>query len=897
MDHPVKPQCRLCLAPSPEQYASISDSAVCSKFDIVFKFELPLDDSLPNVVCVECSAKVDEFYTFHEAVRTNQVQLKTAPMTDVCMLLLVEVKGEPLDYEETEETDLGECSTTVADVDQNDNDDDHKSTTKADPVQNKDVQGKRSSRKPDDNCIIEQFFNGITCSVCSEKFETFGKLKIHSMKAHDQKASIECFKCSECDRTMASIYSLKVHMLKMHSEQPREAPATHVCDMCGQVYNQKQSLERHINLQHLGAKDTDRIQCPVCAKWVNNKHYLKVHIRNAHSGENLQVTCDICRQVCANKRALSAHKHKVHAERNLECEVCGKMFKQPKHLKEHRAAHMGQQLYTCTVCGYGSNYNGNLYTHMKNRHPVEYAEAKARGGTLLTTQDEASEATITSDTYLNLYKSYQQRKATDRVQMNPVKPSCRICLEPIPEMYGSITDSALRSKLDVVFKFELPMEDNLSHVICSECSVKIDEFYSFHETVRNNQDQLKALTVAESNMFLMVEVKGEPLDAADMEETDVGGPSTSTTTAFAEVDQIGDDDDDNDDEESAESDQDEANAAPIEEDQDEKSNQVTDGNEKIKQFFDGITCGICSGNFGTFNKLQIHSRKMHDQKASITCCDRKFFRKSFLIEHIDAHLDPTQFYCEPCNRNYGSKHNLYVHNLQAHPAPEQESHQCSVCGKKFTRECFLRAHLKYHVPAQCPMCDRTMSTVYTLKVHMRKVHSEQPRERIPSYSCDTCGKAYHQKQSLQRHINLQHLGLEDTDRIQCPVCAKWVINKHYLKVHIRNLHSEEDLQLPCDICQLVYPTKHSLKNHMKKAHAERNLECDVCGKKFLQPKHLKEHRATHTDHQLYKCTLCDYGSNYNSNLYLHMKNKHPEERAEAKGKGGALFVEQPAPLE
>ncbi|XP_065086580.1 zinc finger protein 25-like [Ochlerotatus camptorhynchus] len=470
MDYPVKPQCRLCLTPSPEQYTSIRDSAVHAKLDVVFKFELPLDDSLPNVVCAECSVKVDDFYSFHEAVRTNQVQLKTARMTDVSILVLVEVKGEPLDDEETEETYSGECSTTVAAVDQFDKDDDHETTTKTDLVQNKDAQGKSSNRMPDDNWRIEQFFNGITCSICSEKFETFGKLKIHSRKAHGQKAGITCckrkyfkkcyliehinshldskhfycelckknygskyylgvhnlqfhanpeelpyqcdicekkfsmksiltahlkrhvqVKCSECDRTMANIQSLKVHMLKMHSEQPREAPATHVCDVCGQVYHQKQSLERHINLQHLGAKDTDRIQCPVCAKWVYSKQYLKVHIQNAHSGKNLQVKCDICRNVYANKRALSTHKHKVHAERNLECEVCGKMFKQPKHLKEHRAAHMGQQLYTCTVCGYGSNYNGNLYTHMKNKHPVEHAEAKARGDTLLTTQDEPSE--------------------------------------------------------------------------------------------------------------------------------------------------------------------------------------------------------------------------------------------------------------------------------------------------------------------------------------------------------------------------------------------------------------------------------------------------------------------------------------------------------------------------
>ncbi|XP_065086795.1 transcription factor grauzone-like [Ochlerotatus camptorhynchus] len=465
--------------------------------------------------------------------------------------------------------------------------------------------------------------------------------------------------------------------------------------------------------------------------------------------------------------------------------------------------------------------------------------------------------------------------------MDPVKQSCRLCLAPSSEQYGSISDSAMHSKLDVVFRFELPLEDSLSTVVCSECSAKIDEFYSYHETVRTNQIRLKTFSMSDTDMLLLVEVKEEP----------EGEP-----VERAAEDRNGDDAFNDDEHDSTKSDLDELDAIKKGEDQDEKGKRSMEDNLKIEQFFNGIPCSICSTVSQTFDELKAHSRKKHGRNASVTCCKRKYFKKCLLVQHINAHLDPKHFYCELCKKNYTSKYYLEVHIAKAHANPEEHRYQCNKCGKKFPRESLLTAHLKTHVQVKCTVCERTMANAYSLKIHMQKMHSEGPRKSVPVHICDTCGRSYHQKQTLERHINMQHLGIKDIDRIQCTVCDKWVNSKHYLRIHTRIAHSGENLQVTCAICHQVYPNNRALATHKHKVHTERNLECEICGKKFKLPKHLKEHRAAHMGQRLYSCTVCDYTSNYNGNLYGHMKNKHPTEWAQVKASGGALLAEHTEPV-
>lgn len=65
---------------------------------------------------------------------------------------------------------------------------------------------------------------------------------------------------------------------------------------------------------------------------------------------------------------------------------------------------------------------------------------------------------------------------------------------------------------------------------------------------------------------------------------------------------------------------------------------------QIKEFFN-LNCDICktSPQFNTFKELQEHYTSIHNQRGYVECCDKKFYRKDRLSNHITNHIYPEAF--------------------------------------------------------------------------------------------------------------------------------------------------------------------------------------------------------------------------------------------------------------
>ncbi|XP_055630150.1 transcription factor grauzone-like [Toxorhynchites rutilus septentrionalis] len=464
-----------------------------------------------------------------------------------------------------------------------------------------------------------------------------------------------------------------------------------------------------------------------------------------------------------------------------------------------------------------------------------------------------------------------------------IKEICRLCLDPSEKSScSSIKDLAMRSKLKTVFKFELPEEESFPCEICHECSSKVDEFHSFHETVRLNQDQLKA-EPADLNALQYVEIKQEPSPCAakqddespasqndikdelsDSEEEDARKPlrrkrkqRASAAKTVTKMKQARRNDPDKD-----------------------KNEKVAEENKKIQEFLN-ISCKFCSEKFDSFDRLQKHTRKSHNSRGSLTCCNRVFYKKCRIIEHIDSHLNPNQFLCGLCNKSYCSQNSLDLHNLRKHCINEEKPFKCEKCGQGFPKEWLLKVHYTTHIPAECTICHKVLASASTLKTHMVTIHTGNSK-----HICDTCGQEFRTKLGLERHIK-QHMGIDPIERVQCHICSKWVKGKSCLKIHIKTVHSEENQSVTCDVCHQIYPNMRALGCHKRGVHAEEKFECEICGKKFKRSIYLKEHRASHTGQSLYSCDVCGMMTNSNANLYSHKKSKHPEEWLEARKKAMA----------
>ena len=53
-------------------------------------------------------------------------------------------------------------------------------------------------------------------------------------------------------------------------------------------------------------------------------------------------------------------------------------------------------------------------------------------------------------------------------------------------------------------------------------------------------------------------------------------------------------------------------------------------------------------------------------------------------------------------------------------------------------------------------------------------------------------------------------------------------------------------------------------------------KCPICFKIMRTKQHMEEHIRLHTGEKPFKCRFCDYRSAQKSNIYVHVKAKHPE---------------------
>jgi uncharacterized Zn-finger protein len=84
-------------------------------------------------------------------------------------------------------------------------------------------------------------------------------------------------------------------------------------DFCGKSFNNKYSLQRHINSVHLAIK---KFQCPICKKKLTSKIALKEH---SYSHQNIKpISCPYvgCGLTFARSSLLCAHK-KTHGSEDL----------------------------------------------------------------------------------------------------------------------------------------------------------------------------------------------------------------------------------------------------------------------------------------------------------------------------------------------------------------------------------------------------------------------------------------------------------------------------------------------------------------------------------------------------------------------------------------------------
>uniref|UniRef100_A0A182QTF6 C2H2-type domain-containing protein n=1 Tax=Anopheles farauti TaxID=69004 RepID=A0A182QTF6_9DIPT len=454
-------------------------------------------------------------------------------------------------------------------------------------------------------------------------------------------------------------------------------------------------------------------------------------------------------------------------------------------------------------------------------------------------------------------------------------------------------DEKFRLKLDKVFLFEITAAETLPVRVCARCQQTVSDFHAYSQQVQANQEQLLQTTTKDDAPQPVETIKVEPLYSIDFLDTEtLEEPPRSIECVDVKNESL-----ESDDLSASEQDFDESSdgeaitttrkcrfkakvrprgrpAKLKTKDKSESSLALQqEKDETIKNFFT-LECEICSSPLEDFSQLQDHYHQKHDTRGYIRCCNKQFFHRYTLLNHIAVHRGTIR--CEICKRTYKTKRYLALHMAKSHGTEEERPFKCDKCGLAYPKEYLLRSHQLMHVQAECPICKKTLSSNYALKVHVTQMHSDDSNQ-----ICATCGKMFRTKPAMERHIK-EHLGLDPVEREQCMYCQKWFNGKYNLNKHIRFLHNEKGQVFRCDVCSHESPNSRALAYHKQRVHVQEKHECEHCGKRFKRKLYLREHIASHTNNPLYTCEYCGMKFNSHANHFTHRKNKHPQEWEEHK---------------
>ncbi|XP_037952177.1 zinc finger protein 345-like [Teleopsis dalmanni] len=305
----------------------------------------------------------------------------------------------------------------------------------------------------------------------------------------------------------------------------------------------------------------------------------------------------------------------------------------------------------------------------------------------------------------------------------------------------------------------------------------------------------------------------------------------------------------------------------------------------VKSTFTCEICGIVMRNCSVI-QFEYHKR-WHDPKKQFKCshqgCEKKFVTHNHLKAHMSVHKEFGAFLCTVCGKDFATKFMLKTHTIKNHGANPEIA--CNICDKVFETYKQKRKHQSEEHPEKitisCENCHNLFPTETGMRLHLRRcqimrnrkptAYTRHPPARSSggSIACSNCTQTFHTESTFLAH---QKVHSSDGRPFPCKQCKKFFKTASNLRTHEQLMHGEK--QLECEVCGKRFAHGYTLTVHME-THNEDRFECEECGNKFKMRKSLKLHkRIKHTNEKNIKCDYCNEQFKYRQKLYTHLKKAH-----------------------
>ncbi|KAK3609369.1 hypothetical protein CHS0354_036608 [Potamilus streckersoni] len=177
---------------------------------------------------------------------------------------------------------------------------------------------------------------------------------------------------------------------------------------------------------------------------------------------------------------------------------------------------------------------------------------------------------------------------------------------------------------------------------------------------------------------------------------------------------------------------------------------------------------------------------------------------------------------------------------------------CVVCGRTYTRDIYLSAHIRSHsglIPYKCGICGKKFADNGTLRRHVKS-------HKTPFlYECDICDKGFQHSFALKLHMKMHKT--EDASTARYSNAGRGTL--------VSDSSAEKSIY-ECEVCGKRLRRGDELKVHLQ-SHQSRT--CKICLKEFSN---LSYHMRQHSEDKPYSCNICDKSFGFSGALTSHVKS-------------------------